>query len=44
MPIQWKMYVSSAKMRILKPEIDELNAKFTNKEDAMKKQDRKSVV
>ena len=38
MPIQWKMYVSSAKMRILKPEIDELNAKFPNKEDAMKKQ------
>ena len=38
MPIQWKMYVSSAKMRILKPEIDELNAKFPEKEDAMKKQ------
>ena len=38
MPIQWKMYTSSAKMRILKPEIDELTAKFPNKEDAMKKQ------
>lgn len=38
MPIQWKMYVSSAKMRILKPEIDDLNAKYPNKEDAMKKQ------
>jgi YidC/Oxa1 family membrane protein insertase len=38
MPIQWKMYVSSAKMRILKPEIDELNAKYPEKEDAMKKQ------
>jgi len=38
MPIQWKMYVSSAKMRILKPEVDELNAKFPNKADAMKKQ------
>ena len=37
-PIQWKMYVSSAKMKILKPEIDTLNAKFPNKEDAMKKQ------
>lgn len=37
-PIQWKMYVSSAKMKILKPEIDELNAKFPKKEDAMKKQ------
>jgi YidC/Oxa1 family membrane protein insertase len=38
MPIQWKMYTSSAKMRILKPEIDELNEKYPNKEDAMKKQ------
>ncbi|TNE52885.1 MAG: membrane protein insertase YidC [Bacteroidetes bacterium] len=37
-PIQWKMYVSSAKMRILKPEIEELNAKYPNKDDAMKKQ------
>ncbi len=37
-PIQWKMFVSSVKMKILKPEIDELNAKFPNKEDAMKKQ------
>lgn len=37
-PIQWKMYTSSAKMRILKPEIDELNAKYPKKEDAMKKQ------
>lgn len=38
MPIQWKMFVSSAKMRILKPQIDEINAKYPNKEDAMKKQ------
>lgn len=38
MPIQWKMYTSSAKMRILKPEIDEINAKYPNKDDAMKKQ------
>jgi YidC/Oxa1 family membrane protein insertase len=38
MPIQWKMYTSSAKMRILKPEIDELNKKYPEKEDAMKKQ------
>lgn len=36
MPVQWKMFTSSAKMRILKPEIDELNAKYPNKEDAMK--------
>ena len=38
MPVQWKMFTSSVKMRILKPEIDELNARFPNKEDAMKKQ------
>ncbi|MEY3270609.1 MAG: hypothetical protein RIS89_711 [Bacteroidota bacterium] len=38
MPVQWKMFVSSVKMRILKPEIDELNAKYPKQEDAMKKQ------
>lgn len=38
MPIQWKMFVSSVKMKILRPEIDALNAKFPNKEDATKKQ------
>lgn len=38
MPIQWKMYTSSAKMRILKPEIDALNEKYPKQEDAMKKQ------
>lgn len=38
MPIQWKMYVSSAKMRILKPEVDALNEKYPKQEDAMKKQ------
>ena len=38
MPVQWKMFVSSAKMKILKPQIDEINAKYPSKEDAMKKQ------
>jgi YidC/Oxa1 family membrane protein insertase len=37
-PIAYKTYLSSAKMRILKPEIDEISAKFPKKEDAMKKQ------
>lgn len=37
-PVSFKMYVSSAKMRILKPKIDEINAKYPNKEDQMKKQ------
>ena len=38
MPIQWKMYTSSAKMRILKPEIEEIGQKYPDKADAMKKQ------
>lgn len=37
-PIAYKTYNSSAKMRVLKPEIDEISAKYPNKEDAMKKQ------
>ncbi|MEI7726106.1 MAG: membrane protein insertase YidC [Bacteroidota bacterium] len=37
-PIAYKTYKSSAKMRVLKPEIDELTKKFPKKEDAMKKQ------
>jgi YidC/Oxa1 family membrane protein insertase len=37
-PVQWKMFVSSVKMRILKPEVDALNAKYPKQEDAMKKQ------
>ena len=30
--------MSSAKMRVLKPEIDKINQKYPRKEDAMKKQ------
>ena len=37
-PIAWKTYISSAKMRILKPEVEEINARYPKKEDAMKKQ------
>ncbi len=36
-PIAYKTYTSSAKMRVLKPEIDEINEKFKGK-DAVKKQ------
>lgn len=36
-PFQYKSYLSQAKMRVLKPEIDELNKKFEN-DDPMKKQ------
>lgn len=38
MPIAFKTYISQAKMRVLKPDIEELNKKFPKKEDAMKKQ------
>lgn len=37
-PIAYKTYMSSAKMRVLRPEIEELNKKFPKKDDAMKKQ------
>jgi YidC/Oxa1 family membrane protein insertase len=37
-PIAYKTYVSSAKMRVLKPEVDEIAKKFPKKEDALKKQ------
>ncbi len=36
-PLMKKSYLSSAKMRVLKPKMDELNAKYPNKEDAMQK-------
>lgn len=37
-PLTFKSYVSQAKMRVLKPQIDEINGKFPKKEDALKKQ------
>jgi YidC/Oxa1 family membrane protein insertase len=37
-PLTYKSYLSTAKMKVLKPEIDEINSKFPNREDAMKKQ------
>ncbi|MDX2443668.1 MAG: membrane protein insertase YidC [Bacteroidales bacterium] len=37
-PLTYKSYISQAKMRVLKPQIDELTAKFPKKDDAMKKQ------
>lgn len=37
-PTTRKTYLSSAKMRVLKPKIDEINAKYPKQEDAMKKQ------
>ena len=37
-PLTIKSYKSSAKMQVIKPEVDKLNAKYPNEKDAMKKQ------
>lgn len=37
-PFTYKSYLSMAKMRLIKPEMDALNEKYPKKEDAMKKQ------
>ncbi len=37
-PLTIKSYTSSARMQVLKPEIDKLNQKYPNEKDAMKKQ------
>lgn len=37
LPLTYKAYMSTAKMRVLKPEMEEINKKFENK-DAMEKQ------
>jgi YidC/Oxa1 family membrane protein insertase len=36
-PVAWKTYISSSKMRLLKPELDVLSKRYPNPEDAMKK-------
>ena len=38
LPVSYKTYMSSAKMRALKPEIEAINEKFPKEEDMMKKQ------
>ena len=38
LPLTYKSYVSMAKMRLVKPQIDELAKKYPKPEDAMKKQ------
>lgn len=38
LPIAYKTYTSSAKMRVLKPEIEEISQRYPKPEDAMKKQ------
>ncbi len=37
-PLTYKSFISQAKMRVLKPQIDQINSKFPKREDSMKKQ------
>lgn len=37
-PLTWKNYVSSARMRVLKPEVDEINEKMKDKDPMAKQQ------
>lgn len=37
-PFTYKSYASSAKMRVLKPEVDKINARYPKEADAMKRQ------
>lgn len=37
-PLVYKSYLSSAKMKVLRPEMEEINEKFKGKENAMKRQ------
>lgn len=43
-PFTYKSFISSAKMRALKPYVDEVNAKYPKQEDAMKKQQETMAV
>src|SRR5699024_1973992 len=36
--LTYKSYMSSAKMRVLQPQLNEINERFPNQEDALKKQ------
>ncbi len=38
LPTTWKSFISSAKMRALKPYVDQISAKYPKSEDALKKQ------
>ncbi len=43
-PATYKSYISSARMRVLKPYINEINAKYPKQEDALKKQQETMAV
>ena len=38
LPLTYKSYMSSAKMRVLQPQLNEINERYPNQEDALKKQ------
>lgn len=43
-PLVYKSYLSSAKMKVLKPEMEELNKKYPGKENAMKRQQETMAI
>jgi YidC/Oxa1 family membrane protein insertase len=43
-PLVYKSYVSSAKMKVIRPEMEEINKKFPGKENAMKRQQETMAV
>ncbi len=43
-PLVYKSYVSSAKMKVIRPELNELNKKYPGKENAMKRQQETMAV
>ena len=43
-PLVYKSYLSSAKMKILRPEMEEINAKYPGKENAMKRQQETMAI
>lgn len=38
LPLTYKSYMSTAKMRVLQPQLNEINERYPNQEDALKKQ------
>lgn len=43
-PVVYKSYLSSAKMKVLRPEMQEINEKFKGKENAMKRQQETMAI
>lgn len=43
-PLVYKSYVSSAKMKVIRPELNELNKKYPGKENAMKRQQETMAI